>query len=133
MSLQKMHCNIATTSIANVIWEDLWTVKKELTRSNVDGSSRLLLGNKGFVQEHILPNVIETGGGGFDVNVRDVDTGSEHMLVLKLRKSSNSYVLTKNWVSEFVKRRELEENDEFGLRWNDENSRLEFTLLRRKL
>ncbi|KAL0386106.1 UNVERIFIED_CONTAM: B3 domain-containing protein [Sesamum radiatum] len=72
-------------------------------------------------------------GEGFEVNVRDVDTGSEHMLVLKLWKSTKSYVLTKNWMSEFVKRRELEEKDEIGLRWNDENSRLEFTLLRRKL
>ncbi|KAL0437077.1 UNVERIFIED_CONTAM: B3 domain-containing protein [Sesamum radiatum] len=107
--------------------EDQWKIKKVLKKSDVDGSSRLLLG-KLLVQEHILPHVV-MGEEGVEVKVWDVDTGSEHMLLLKVWKS-NSYVFVKNWMSDFVTRRELEEKDEIGLRWSHANSRLDFTLLR---
>ncbi|KAK4427142.1 B3 domain-containing protein [Sesamum alatum] len=113
--------------------EDHWKIKKMLTRSDVDGSSRLLLG-KVLVQEHILPHVRGNPykGKGVEVKIWDVDTASEHMLVLKFWTSSKCYVFKKNWMSDFVERRALEEKDEIGLRWDDENSRLEFTLLKKK-
>ncbi|KAK4437977.1 B3 domain-containing protein [Sesamum alatum] len=109
--------------------EDCWKIKKVLTRSDIDGSSRLLLG-KLLVQEHILPHVVgnRPEGEGVEVNIRDVDTGTEHLLVLKLWRS-NSFVFMKNWKSDFVKRRKLKAKDEIGLRWDEEHSRLEFTLL----
>ncbi|KAL2240034.1 uncharacterized protein LOC110012587 [Sesamum indicum] len=108
--------------------EDQWKIKKVLKKSDVDGSSRLLLGRL-LVQEHILPHVL-MGEQGVEIKVWDVDTGSHHMLLLKLWKS-NSFVFVKNWVSDFVTRRDLEEKDEIGLRWNHQNSRLDFTVLKR--
>ncbi|KAL0460832.1 UNVERIFIED_CONTAM: B3 domain-containing protein [Sesamum latifolium] len=112
--------------------EDQWKIKKVLTKSDVDGSSRLLLGRL-LVLEHILPHLLmgnDMGEQGVEIKVWDVDTGSEHMLLLKKWKS-NSFVFVKNWTSDFVKRRELKENDEIGLRWNHGNSRLDFTLLKK--
>ncbi|KAL0437097.1 UNVERIFIED_CONTAM: putative B3 domain-containing protein [Sesamum radiatum] len=114
--------------------EDNWEIVKELRGSDVDGSSRLML-KKPWVQEHILPHVMGQGvgvgvGEGVEVVVWDVDTGSEHVLVLK-KWRSGSFVLVKNWMSDFVRRRGLEKEDEIGLRWDDENSRLEFTVLGR--
>ncbi|KAK4441385.1 hypothetical protein Salat_0473400 [Sesamum alatum] len=85
--------------------EDHWEIKKVLKRSDVDGSRVCCLGR---------------------------DKRSEHVLVLKKWNSTGSFVLKKNWMSDFVRRRELEENDEIGLRWDDRNSRLEFTLLLKK-
>ncbi|KAL0460833.1 UNVERIFIED_CONTAM: hypothetical protein Slati_0710500 [Sesamum latifolium] len=108
--------------------EDQWKIKKVLKKSDVDGSSRLLLG-KLLVQEHILLHLV-MGEAGVEVKVWDVDTGTEHMLLLKKWKS-NSFVFVKNWMSVFVTRRDLEEKDEIGLRWNHANSRLDFTLLRK--
>ncbi|KAK4408377.1 putative B3 domain-containing protein [Sesamum angolense] len=116
--------------------EDRWEIKKVLKKSDVDDSSRLLL-SKVNVQEHILPRV--TGnlpgrgldeGEGVEVAVWDMDTGSEHVLVLKKWKTG-SFVLMKNWMSEFVRRRGLEKNDVIGLRWDDGSSRLEFTVLKK--
>ncbi|KAL0437076.1 UNVERIFIED_CONTAM: B3 domain-containing protein [Sesamum radiatum] len=112
--------------------EDQWKIKKVLKKSDVDGSSRLLLGRL-LVQEHILPHLLmgnDMGEQGVEIKVWDVDTGSEHMLLLKLWKS-NSFVFVKNWTSDFVKRRELEEKDEIGLQWNHHNSRLDFTVLKK--
>ncbi|KAL0437105.1 UNVERIFIED_CONTAM: putative B3 domain-containing protein [Sesamum radiatum] len=114
--------------------EDRWDIKKVLTKSDVDESSRLLLA-KVVVQEHILPHVMGNGPGpdegqGVEVAVWDMDKGSEHVLVLKKWKSG-SFVLVKNWMSDFVRRRGLEKDDVIGLRWDDGNSRLEFTVLKK--
>ncbi|KAL0437099.1 UNVERIFIED_CONTAM: putative B3 domain-containing protein [Sesamum radiatum] len=112
--------------------EDRCKIKKVLKKSDVDDSSRLLLA-KVDVQAHILPHVMGDGrrldeGEEVEVAVWDMDTGSEHVLVLKKWKTG-SFVLKKEWMSEFVRRRGLEKNDEIGLRWDDVNSRLEFTVL----
>ncbi|PIN02754.1 hypothetical protein CDL12_24733 [Handroanthus impetiginosus] len=107
-----------------------WEIKKILKRSDIDGSSRLLLG-KQLVREYILPHVpgIDISEAeGIEIAVWELDTRTEHVLVLK-QWSTGSFVMTKNWMSGFVKRRRLKENDEIGLRWDDENSRLEFTIL----
>ncbi|KAG8371116.1 hypothetical protein BUALT_Bualt13G0053300 [Buddleja alternifolia] len=111
--------------------DDHWKIRKVLTKSDVDSSSRLLLG-KVRVREHILPHLIRNGAvlvetEGAEIPIWDVDTRSEHVLVLKTWKTK-SYVLKKNWTKDFVNRRSLKENHEIGLRWDDRNSRLEFTL-----
>ncbi|KAL0437103.1 UNVERIFIED_CONTAM: putative B3 domain-containing protein [Sesamum radiatum] len=115
--------------------ENRWEIKKVLKKSDVDDSSRLLLA-KDVVHEHILPHVIGNGPGpdegqGVEVAVWDMDKGSEHVLVLRKWKSG-SFVLVKNWMSDFVRRRGLEKDDEIGLRWDDGNSRFEFTVLKKK-
>ncbi|KAK4429891.1 hypothetical protein Salat_1289800 [Sesamum alatum] len=119
-------------SIFLPVAEDCWKMKKVLTLSDVDGSSKLLLA-KVLVQKHILPHVMcnPEEGEGVEINVWDVDTASEHMLVLKFWTSSKCFVFVKNWANDFV-RRDLEEKDQIGLRWDDENSCLEFTLLKKK-
>ncbi|KAL2240023.1 B3 domain-containing protein At2g33720 [Sesamum indicum] len=113
-----------------------WPVTKRLRVSDVDNSARCLL-EKSSVKEHILPHLRDNDmlklWRGVEVVVWDVDTESEHVLVLRRWKSSGSYVLHKNWLSDFVMRRGLEMNDVIGLRWDDENSRLEFKLLQKNL
>ncbi|KAL0437098.1 UNVERIFIED_CONTAM: putative B3 domain-containing protein [Sesamum radiatum] len=114
--------------------EDRWEIKKVLKKSDVDESSRLLL-SEVDVQEYILPRVMGNGraldeGEGVEVAVWDIDKGSEHVLVLQKWKTG-SFVLKKKWMSEFVRRRGLEKNDEIGLRWDEGNSRLEFTVFRK--
>ncbi|KAL0418386.1 UNVERIFIED_CONTAM: hypothetical protein Sradi_1252100 [Sesamum radiatum] len=114
--------------------EDFWEIKKVLTKSDVDDSCRLLLA-KVDVEEHILPHVMGKGPGldegqGVEIAVCDMDMGSQHVLVLKKWKTG-SFVLKKNWMSDFVRRRGLKKNDEIGFRWDDGNSRLEFTVLKK--
>ncbi|KAK4441354.1 B3 domain-containing protein [Sesamum alatum] len=107
-----------------------WGIIKELRGSDVDGSSRLMLKRR-WVKDHILPHVnMGNGLEGVELVVWDVDTGSEHALVLKKWKSG-SFVLMKNWMSNFVRRRGLKKKDEIGLRWDYESSRLEFTVIKK--
>ncbi|KAK4429892.1 hypothetical protein Salat_1289900 [Sesamum alatum] len=108
-------------------------MKKVLTLSDVDGSFRLLLA-KVLVQKHILPHVMGNPekGKGVEINIWDVDTALEHMLVLKFWTSSKCFVFAMNRANDFVRRRDLEEKDQIGLRWDDENFCLGFTLLKNK-
>ncbi|KAG8371101.1 hypothetical protein BUALT_Bualt13G0051800 [Buddleja alternifolia] len=117
--------------VQEAVPDDHWKIRKVLKKSDIDSSSRLLLG-KVLVREHILPHLVDNGAilvetEGVDIPIWDADTRSGHVLVLKTWKTG-SYVLKKNWTKDFVKRRSLRENDEIGLRWNDRHSRLEFTL-----
>ncbi|GFZ17870.1 hypothetical protein Acr_26g0011400 [Actinidia rufa] len=112
---------------------DPWRIRKVLFTSDVDGSSRLLLGKEG-VEKHVLPllgnnlaHECATTAGG-NVIIFDLDTRSEHRLVMK-RWSTGSFVLTSNWVKEFVSRRGLEKHDEIGMYWDPFNSRFCFSLL----
>ncbi|XP_058198353.1 B3 domain-containing protein At2g33720-like [Rhododendron vialii] len=117
---------------------DPWTIRKTLFKSDVDGSSRLLLG-KDVVEKYVIPyigpcwdregcaNDVVTG---CKVSVFDIDTGTVHQLVLK-RWSTESFVLTSNWVKEFVRRRALEKGNEIGLFWDPWNARFCFGLLRK--
>lgn len=112
---------------------ELFQVKKVLQTSDIDGSSRLLL-PKVQVEEHILPHVAmenrgAVDGDGLEIGVWDLDTNTRHMLVLKRWKSSRGYVLTRNWTSDFVRRRSLTNGDQVGLRWDPERSRMEFAML----
>ncbi|PSR89942.1 B3 domain-containing protein [Actinidia chinensis var. chinensis] len=112
---------------------DPWRIRKVLFTSDVDGSSRLLLGKEG-VEKHVLPllgnnlaHECATTEGG-NVIIFDLDTRSEHRLVMK-RWSTGSFVLTSNWVKEFVSRRGLERHDEIGMYWDPYSSRFCFSLL----
>ncbi|KAA8525227.1 hypothetical protein F0562_007082 [Nyssa sinensis] len=115
------------------LYEDPWKIKKKLTQSDVDGSSRLLVGKELF-QQHILPFLDDhraklcSGVGGLEVTIFDTDTGTEHQLVLKTWPGTSSKVLTSNWKQEFVKRRSLEVDDEIGLFWDRCSSRFYFSL-----
>lgn len=112
-----------------------WTIRKVLKKSDVDGSSRLLIGRK-EVLSHIAPFFTDNpfefcqNNAGIHVIVYDVDTNTGHMLKLTKWKTG-SFVLKNNWTQQFVKRRELKENDEIGLRMDFQEARLEFTVLRR--
>ncbi|KAL2502647.1 uncharacterized protein Fot_36495 [Forsythia ovata] len=112
-----------------------WTIRKFLTESDINGSSRLLIG-RNKVLRHIAPFFTDNPSEFCQNNERiyaivyDVDTHTGHTLTLAKWKT-NSFVLINNWSQQFVKRRLLMVNDEVGLRWDAYNARLEFTVLRR--
>ncbi|KAL2515934.1 B3 domain-containing protein [Forsythia ovata] len=120
---------------AQAVDPDHWRIKKVLKRSDVDDSSRLLIGRK-LVLTHITPfftnNPSEFCQNKEEIRVTIfyVNTLIEHMLTLK-KWATNSFVLLNNWKNNFVNRRKLKENDEVGLRWDVNTSRLEFTVLER--
>ncbi|KZV54043.1 hypothetical protein F511_17431 [Dorcoceras hygrometricum] len=103
-----------------------WTIKKNLEQSDVNGSSRLLLGNKLDILDHINKFDLERG---MEIDVYDVDTDTTHTLVLK-KCETNSYVLNNGWIKDFVNSRMLKKNDQIGLRWEEHHRRLEFTLIK---
>lgn len=111
--------------------QEKWTIKKILTRSDCNSSSRLLLAH-GLVQEHILPNAFcgaETwlnNGNGITFDVHDVQIHVVVQLTLKQWKTG-SFVFMGGWSENFVRRRGLNEGDEIGLRWNQ--GRLEFAVV----
>ncbi|KAM3267150.1 hypothetical protein P3S67_032661 [Capsicum chacoense] len=102
--------------------EGHWIVKP-LTKSDVNGASRLLLGRQD-VKNYVLPFMKEEEQAvicnelrGVDVKVYDMDTQTVH--ILNLRKwATNSFQLVKAWTSEFVKRRNLKEDDVIWIRWD---------------
>ncbi|KAI5680965.1 hypothetical protein M9H77_02192 [Catharanthus roseus] len=126
-----------TSSTSNVLEVQRGTFlgPKVLTKSDTDSSSRLLLG-RDIVYSKILP-FLDTPSArrcetvdGTRINVHDLDTNSAHELVLKMWKS-NSFVLTGNWNKDFVNRRNLLKGDEIGLYWDNNNSTLNFTVLKK--
>lgn len=114
-----------------VLFSDPWKIRKKLTESDVNGSSRLLIPSS-LVMEHILPflsfgDILKIENSeNVSVNVWDDDTDSEHRVKFKKWSSSQAFVLTGQWTEEFVRRRRLKKNDEICLRWNYLKSRLEF-------
>jgi hypothetical protein len=121
--------------------DDQWEMKKVLEKSDVClHLSRLLL-KKDVAQQFIIPVLMLGGGGGAEqaaqskdgiqVQVRDVDTDSLHTLVFKIWSSAKSHIFSKRWVKDFVLRRDLKKGDQIGFRWDQENRRFDFTVLRR--
>ncbi|CAA7036967.1 unnamed protein product [Microthlaspi erraticum] len=111
------------------------TITKVLTKSDVNGLSRLLL-ETSAVETHILPNLSEDDqnkiqdGVGVDVEVFDEDTRTEHKLTLKrMVYTTRSYVLNGVWIKQFVQRRELKRGNRIGFFWNGFSSRLHFCVL----
>ncbi|KAA8525224.1 hypothetical protein F0562_006912 [Nyssa sinensis] len=117
------------------LYEDPWKIKKKLTQSDVDGSSRLLLG-KELVQKHILHFLDDhrtklcSSLEGLEVTIFDNDTGTEHPLVVNTWPGTSSKALTSKWKQEFVKKRSLKVDDEIGLFWDRCSSRLYFRLMK---
>jgi hypothetical protein len=120
---------------------DQWEMKKVLEKSDVClHLSRLLL-KKDVAQQFIIPVLMLGGGGGAEqaaqskdgiqVQVRDVDTDSLHTLVFKIWSSAKSHIFSKRWVKDFVLRRDLKKGDQIGFRWDQDNRRFDFTVLRR--
>ncbi|MCD7471749.1 hypothetical protein HAX54_012414 [Datura stramonium] len=110
--------------------EGHWITKK-LTKSDVNGASRLLLPRQ-EVKNYILPFLDEEKQAiicqdirGIDVTVLDLDTETEHNLTLK-KWSTDSFQLVKAWTTEFVKRRNLKQDDVISIRWEKNNSRFCF-------
>ncbi|KAM3397303.1 B3 domain-containing protein like [Capsicum galapagoense] len=108
-----------------------WIIKP-LKKSDVNGASRLLLPRQD-VKNYILPfmkeeeqAVICNELNGVDVRVYDMDTQTEHLLTLKKWPATNSFQLVKAWTSEFVKRRNLKEDDVILIRWDKNNHRFCF-------
>ncbi|KAK6782862.1 hypothetical protein RDI58_020658 [Solanum bulbocastanum] len=106
-------------------------ITKTLTKSDVNGASRLLLSQQD-VNNYILPFMNEEEQSiiceklcGVDVTVFDMDTQTSHVLILK-KWSTNSFHLVKAWTKDFVKRRNLKEKDAISIRWEKSNSRFCF-------
>ena len=118
------------------LYDDPWKIKKVLKKSDIGGSTRLLLPMEA-VEEMILSvlgadaRVKVASEGGIPVNFWDVNTESQHQLILKQWYSVESYVLIGSWNREFVKRRSLEIGDEIGLHWDPYKRRFNFSVLKR--
>ncbi|XP_042491541.1 B3 domain-containing protein At5g26805-like [Macadamia integrifolia] len=116
---------------------DPWTVKKKLTKSDLNGLSRVILpGDQ--VKKNVLPHLnsqelhdVEWSNGGHKVWVEDLDEGSLHLLSFKTWKSNGSYKLGLNWISEFVKKRKLRNGDMIGMFWDDSTRGFCFSVLKR--
>ncbi|KAM7494237.1 hypothetical protein LguiB_028846 [Lonicera macranthoides] len=112
--------------LALKLYEDQWKIKKKLKQSDINGNSRLLLPIKS-VEGYILPLMGENlarlcrSDEGLKVEVWDADESSEHHLVLKKWNNTRYFVLTGNWIKDFVRRRGLEKGDEVGLTFDGTN------------
>ncbi|KAJ4705980.1 B3 domain-containing protein [Melia azedarach] len=118
------------------IYLDPWIIKKKLTPSDLGHMSRLML-KTSLVERHVFP-LMDAGivkevksTEGLTVIVCDQDTDSLHNLVFKKWHSCMSYVLNRNWVRDFVTRRNLEEGDEIGIYWDPNYSRFNFSVMNR--
>ncbi|KAM7491381.1 hypothetical protein LguiA_034302 [Lonicera macranthoides] len=116
------------------LYEDPWKIKKVLSRSDVNGSCRLLLSRKA-VEEHVLSSMDENDarlcrtGRGKMFKVGDADDGDEHKLFLKKWANTKYFVLTGSWMRNFVIRKGLNVGDMIGLAWN--GAQFHFKLLKR--
>ncbi|OMO79063.1 hypothetical protein COLO4_24578 [Corchorus olitorius] len=117
-------------------YDDPWCIKKKLCESDLGGMSRLLLSSRD-VETHVLPLLngdkraqIQTKDG-LPVVVWDCDERTGHEMELRQWNKGKANVLVKNWVKEFVKRRQLKLGDEIGLYWDQIESRFSFSVLNR--
>ncbi|OMP09805.1 hypothetical protein COLO4_05119 [Corchorus olitorius] len=113
--------------------DDPWCIKKKLSSSDLGGNSRLLLGSD-CVASHILPfwnaDQIAQIGQGFPVTVVDIDENKEYDMVFQ-KWTNGAHVLKKNWVKDFVKKRQLKVGDQIGLFWDTGSSNFKFSVLSR--
>jgi len=116
--------------------DDQWEIKKVLETSNICKHKTRLLLNKDLAKKFVVPVLLDRaavafGKGGVQVQVWDIDTKSPHSVVFKYWPSAKSYVFTKTWTKEFVNRRELKKDDQIGLRWDQNNQRFDFSVLKK--
>ncbi|XP_022774157.1 B3 domain-containing protein At2g33720-like [Durio zibethinus] len=110
---------------------DPWCIKKQLFESDLGNMSRLLLASK-VVESHIFPfwnaDQLTKAKEGLPVSVWDCDTKAEHEMIFR-QWNKGTNVLIKNWIMDFVTRRELKLGDEIGFYWDDCSSRFKFSVL----
>ncbi|KAH0642825.1 hypothetical protein KY289_033799 [Solanum tuberosum] len=104
---------------------------KEANKKHVNGASRLLLSRQDVNNCILLfmnkeeQSIICQQLCGVDVTVFDMDTQTKHILTLK-KWSTNSFHLVKAWTKDFVKKKNLKENDVISICWEKTNSRFCF-------
>ncbi|KAK8331098.1 hypothetical protein V6Z11_A10G052000 [Gossypium hirsutum] len=94
--------------------DDPWCIKKKLYTSDLGNMSRLILPSE-LVESRILSHwntdQLAQIEEGLPVLIWDCDTRTEHEMKFK-RWKNGANVLIKNWITQFVKRRELKQGDE---------------------
>ncbi|XP_043694182.1 uncharacterized protein LOC122644874 [Telopea speciosissima] len=101
-------------------------VKKKLMKSDLNNLSRLILPGAD-VRKHVLPllhpwEVHDVEGAGLIMHVKDLDTGTQHRMSFKKWESSGSYKLGLRWISDFVRRRNLQKDDMIVMFWVNDDS-----------
>ncbi|XP_039169459.1 gibberellin 2-beta-dioxygenase 6-like [Eucalyptus grandis] len=105
-----------------VLQNDPWMIMKELTISDLNDLSWLLL-PLGCLKAHVFPQMDEemlrqvVSKEGMQVVGMDVDTGCKHWFVFRRWGSSRSYVLNGGWTKEFVEKKRLKVGDQIGMVW----------------
>ncbi|XP_047335702.1 putative B3 domain-containing protein At1g78640 [Impatiens glandulifera] len=115
-----------------------WTIIKTLFKSDVNSSSRLLLG-KVEIETHIVPylnheeqdSLLLGSPQGIGIQMFDVERQQAFTLTLKKWNSTGSFVFTGHWRKDFVRPRGLVQDDQIGLYFDPQNRRLCFRLLRK--
>ncbi|RID61926.1 hypothetical protein BRARA_E01033 [Brassica rapa] len=119
------------------LFTDPWTIKKELTITDISYLNHLLL-NTSTIHHHVLRYLPECDrkivqeGWPLAVDVYDHDTDSTHQMLLRKRTKCLYYVLTGGWFVDFVCRRALKIEDEIGMFWDRFDSTLHFSVLSRE-
>ncbi|GAB4833751.1 hypothetical protein Ancab_032000 [Ancistrocladus abbreviatus] len=134
-SVSEVPRRLEGANMRSIQLNDPWKIKKQLTSSDLNHLSRLLIRKK-EVGSYILPELGKEAKvqvhskNGLGVMAWDCDTETEHQLTFQYWKSSKSFVLKGGW-SEFVKRRGLTTGDEIGMFWDRLNRRFSFSVLTR--
>ncbi|KEH41214.1 putative transcription factor B3-Domain family [Medicago truncatula] len=114
--------------------EQRWDIKKVLETSDTCSHLSRLLLDKDWAEKFVIPVLLDGAAAalqeGVQVQVWDIDTKSPLSIVFMYRHSAKMYVFTKTWTKEFVNRRELKKGDQIGLRWDQNNQRFDFSVLK---
>lgn len=125
-----------STELDSVNIPEQWKIKKRLTESDLNGSSRLMVPRKSMEEGvlALMDKEMRMSVGnllGLRVEMVDDDTGRIHNnMVVKLWQSCKSYVINGCW-AKYAKSRNLRTNDEVGLRWDTQDCRFHICVLRR--
>ena len=115
--------------------DDGWEIKKVLHTSDICSHKTRLLLNKDLAEKFVFPVLLDGSAAalqeGVQVQVWDIDTKSPHSLVFKYWPSAKCYVFTTTWTKGFVNRRELKKGDQIGFRWDQNNQRFDFSVLKK--
>ena len=109
---------------------------KTLRHSDVRCSGRLSL-KRFWVDSCFLPTLVKDvaikihGADGALLNMKDLDTDTNHSIRVKHWGSVNTIVLITHWYPSFVKRRELRKGDRITLAWDDSHCILLFRVFKR--
>ncbi|XP_042494253.1 B3 domain-containing protein At2g33720-like [Macadamia integrifolia] len=120
------------------LWSDTWDVMKKLNKSDLDHHLRRVILPSDQVRKHVLPFLskserqeVEGKNEGLNVHVDDLNTGSYYFLSFKKWKSNGSYKLGRDWIQEFVVKRQLRKDDMIGMCWNQSTRGFCFSVIKR--